>query len=199
VLTTLRRGLALLLRPLFRALARAFPVKDPWERHDVQPRLTMYGSGARFDFDHYLRGASIVTVSSVQELQDWLLACRYESDEKLFSEPDFWQHPATFEQLRAGDCEDFALWAWRKLIELGVDADFVTGYCLRDGQLDGRHAWVLYREGGVEFLLEPVCRTPEKMIQPLSQVRDSYLPQFGTDRRGKRFSFSGYLVSDQLR
>jgi hypothetical protein len=45
----------------------------------------------------------------------------------LFGEADFWQHPSTFERLRTGDCEDFAVWAWRKLIELGYDVDLVAG------------------------------------------------------------------------
>jgi predicted transglutaminase-like cysteine proteinase len=34
------------------------------------------------------------------------------------------EHPGAFERRRRGDCEDFALWAWRKLAEVGVDAEF---------------------------------------------------------------------------
>ena len=39
----------------------------------------------------------------------WLAECRYETDTNLFHESDYWQHPRTFEQLRCGDCEDFAI------------------------------------------------------------------------------------------
>src|SRR5690348_3236184 len=46
--------------------------------------------------------------------------CEYVRDP--VHERDFWQHPKTFEQLRKGDCEDHALWAWRKLTELGISA-----------------------------------------------------------------------------
>jgi hypothetical protein len=173
------------------------PEGDPWERVAVTPRLHMYGSGARLDFPKYLEGPSQVPVASVEEIQAWLLECQCESDAVLFAESDFWQHPVTFERLRAGDCEDFALWAWRKLIELGVDADIIAGYCLKGGELDGRHAWILFREGGTEYLFEPTCRTKDGMIRPLADVRDAYLPEFGADRTGRRFGFTGYAIGQK--
>jgi hypothetical protein len=191
--------LAFFLSPLLGLIVRFVPVKDPWERLRAAPGLQRYGSGARLEFDEYLKGLSTVNVASVEDIKDWLLECRYESDETLFAEKDFWQHPATFERMRAGDCEDYALWGWRKLIELGVDATFVAGYCLRDGELDGRHAWILFRDAGVDYVFEPACATKEKMIRPLSEVRADYIPQFGTDHRGKRFAFTGYLLSERKR
>jgi hypothetical protein len=138
-------------------------------------------------------------VGSLEEVQDWLLECRYESDEALFAEADFWQHPATFEHLRAGDCEDFALWAWRKLIELGMDADVVAGYTLEDGELAGRHAWIVFRQAGLEYLFEPAYRDKARMIRPLAEVRQNYLPQFGVDSTGRRFGFSGYVSVEKRR
>ena len=96
----------------------------------------------------------------------------------------------TFERLRAGDCEDFAIWAWRQLVELRYDADLVAGYCLINGALAGRHVWVLLRENDGVSLFEPVAREPNRMIRPLSEVRDRYLPEFGVDRAGKAGSRS---------
>ncbi len=158
----------------------------------------MYGSGARLDFSHFLTGPTTVSVDSVEAIQDWLLGCQYESDEVLFGEADFWQHPATFERLRAGDCEDFSLWAWRKLLELKIDADIVVGYWVKGGSaLDTRHAWIVFRRDNVEYLFETVCRNRTEMIRPLAEARDDYLPQFGVDKSGRRFAFYGYTISQK--
>ncbi len=191
------RVLAKLLRPLWEFTIRHMPIADPWERLDTEPKLHMYGSGARLDFAAYLEGDTLVAVTSLEEVQDWLLECRYEHDEVLFGESDFWQHPSTFERLRAGDCEDYAVWAWRKLIELGQDVDLVAGWCVREGGLDGRDAWLLLRRDGVEFLFDPVARNRRQMLRPLADVRDNYVPQFGVDRHAKRFAFSGYVLAER--
>lgn len=193
----IRRAFAWLVSPLWRMFIRVIPEGDPWERIAVAPDLRMYGSGARFDFPKYLAGPSNVSVTSIGEIQDWLLGCKYESDEVLFAESDFWQHPATFERLRAGDCEDFALWAWRKLIELGVDAEIITGYRPEGSELGGRHAWIVFRQEGAEYLFEPTCPTKEEMIRPLADVRNGYLPELGADRAGHRFGFTGYATSQK--
>ena len=193
----LRRLLAWLVYPIWRVLVAIMPDDDPWERLSVAPRLHMYGSGAHIEFPKYLIGPSKVSITSLDDLQNWLLECRYEDDKVLFAESDFWQHPVMFEHLRAGDCEDFALWAWRKMIELGIDTDIVVGYCVKDGALAGRHAWIVFRQDGDEFLFEPVYRTKERMIKRLADVRGDYLPQFGADRTGHRFAFTGYMISQK--
>ncbi len=195
----MRRLLAFLIRPAWELVIRHLPVADPWERIDRQPRMHMYGSGARLDFSQYLTGESIVPVASLDDVQDWLLECRYERDEVVFGEPDFWQHPSTFERLRIGDCEDHAVWAWRKLIELGYDVDLVAGWCVVEGKLSGRHAWLLVRRDGVEYVFEPGVHDKAAMMRPLSEVRDEYVPQFGVDRNAKRFAFSGYILGEQKR
>jgi len=91
-------------------------------------------------------------------------------DASLFRESDYWQHPHTFEQLRRGDCEDFALWAWRKLIEIGIDADLVIGRRVPPQSENSRHAWILFRRGGDEFLFEPVLchRERSEAVRPVS-------------------------------
>ncbi len=195
----IRRILAGVFRPLWEFTVRHVPIDDPWERLATQPKLHMYGSGARLDFASYLKGETLVVVTSLEEVQDWLLGCRHEYDDVLFGESDFWQHPSTFERLRAGDCEDYAVWAWRKLVELGEDVDLVAGWCVREGELDGRHAWLLLRRDGIELLFEPVAQDQKDMVRPLADVRDSYVPQFGVDRHAKRFAFSGYILGEQKR
>jgi hypothetical protein len=195
----IRKALAFLFRPIWEFVVRQVPIEDPWERLDTQPKLHAYGTGARLDFSHYLKGESLVSVSSLEDVKDWLLGCRYEHDDVLFGEPDFWQHPSTFERLRAGDCEDYAVWAWRKLVELGLDVDLVAGWCVSNGDLDGRHAWLLLRQDGVEYLFEPAARERERMLLPLAEVRGGYVPQFGVDRSAKRFAFSGYILGERKR
>jgi len=185
------------LRPLYRLLLRTISVPDPWERLELESPLAAYGSGARLDFWKYLEGDSTVTVTSLDDVCSWLLGCTYQHDDVLFHEPDFWQHPSTFERLRCGDCEDFAIWAWRKLIELEVDADLVTGYCLDNGELAGRHVWILIRDENGASLFEPVAKARERMVRPFSEVRDRYLPEFGVDRHAQRFTFAGELLVQQ--
>ena len=147
----IRRILAFLSRPFLRMILRYLPLDDPWERFKVQPALRHFGPGARQEFEWYFEGESAISVSNLDEIMDWLEGCEYASDSHLFQEPDFWQHPRTFEHMRQGDCEDFALWAWRKLIELGYEADLVGGYCLPLSEQDSRHAWIVFRRDGMEL------------------------------------------------
>ena len=103
---------------------------------------TAFGPGSRCDFSHYFEGESHVPVSSIDDIVKWLTSCEYVTDLALFHEQDVWQHPAAFEQLRRGDCEDFALWAWRKLAEVGVEAEFYVGRVILNDEpdLDRQHA-----------------------------------------------------------
>jgi hypothetical protein len=173
------------------------PVEDAWERFEYRVPFTAFGSGSRHEFDWYFEGESAVTVSDLDQVQDWLLGCDYVRDSALFNEPDFWQHPRTFEHLRRGDCEDHALWAWRKLLELGHDADLVSGSVLRDSNVGdgGGHVWVLFRQNGEVFVFEAVAKTKERMIRPLAEVRQLYIPEFGVDRNRKRYAFRGALIA----
>src|SRR6185436_5661257 len=112
-------------------------------------------------------------------------SCEYVTDLEQFNQRDFWQHPGVFEQRRRGDCEDFALWAWRKLAEVGVDAEFCVGrvICAGEPQVDRQHAWVVYRVEGIAFLFEPAARTPSRMIRLLDEAMDEYVPHFAVNHR----------------
>ena len=194
----LRPAIARLLAPLTRLVTRRLPARDAWERYDYSVPLSAFGSGNRHEFGWYFEGESSVTVASLDEVQEWLLACEYVQDETLFHEPDYWQHPHTFEQLRRGDCEDHALWAWRKLVELGYDADLVSGTVLQGSEETverGGHVWVLLHANGERLVFEAVAKAKSRMVRPLAEVRDRYRPEFGVDRRRQRYAFNGALLA----
>lgn len=197
MISALRLVLYWSVRPAWRLLLRIMPAHDPWQRVEYRVPIGRYGFGSRHDFDWYFEGKSLVSTGSLDEVREWLLGCEYVQDEELFHEADFWQHPRTFERIRRGDCEDHALWAWRKLLELGYDAELVSGRFLpwQPGAGDGErgHVWVLFRRDGQTYLLEAAAKTPERVIQPLDDVRGKYRPEYGVDRHRRRFAFNGAL------
>jgi hypothetical protein len=197
-----RRTLAYLARPVLRFLLRRLPMPDPWERLSTRISYVAIAVGSRRDFAWYFEGESSVTVRSLEDIQRWLRRCGYASDMHLFQESDFWQHPRTFEHLRRGDCEDFSLWAWRKLVELGYDADLVVGRVRPKGEADPagpweQHAWIVFRQGGETYVYEPVDRNKSRAVQPLTAVRDQYIPEFGVGPDRRSFAFGGYLLTLQ--
>jgi predicted transglutaminase-like cysteine proteinase len=56
---------------------------------------------------------------NMNEIRAFLVTCRYVSDREQFGVPDHWAAPEAFEQTRQGDCDDFVLWTWRQLLDLG--------------------------------------------------------------------------------
>ena len=137
--------------------------------------------GSQRDFRCYFEGESAVHARSVDDICAWLLECTYVTDPAHFDEADMWQHPRTFEQVRRGDCADYALWAWRKLAELGVEAELVSGQRIVSEQESHAHAWVLFRNGDVEYVLEAVSRSREAMVLPVEHVRAEYRPHVGVN------------------
>jgi predicted transglutaminase-like cysteine proteinase len=176
-------------------MLRLVPPRDPWTRLALRPPLHAFGPGARQDFPWYFQGESTVDVRRVEDMVGWLQQCEYTSDQDAYQVTDFWQHPRTFELMRRGDCEDFALWAWRKLIELGFDAQFVVGYAVVGPEAGRRHAWVQFHDGERDYLLEPCQRSAEHAVRPLEDVRDAYFPEYGVDARRQRFTFAGYALA----
>ena len=190
----MRRFLAFILRPVFSLVLR-FMEWEPWERlsHRIAPHR--FGMGSRHDFRWYFEGESTVSVENIEAICEWLAECEYIRDPDLFHERDFWQHPRTFEQLRKGDCEDHALWAWRKLTELGIPAEFYVGrwQTANDGE-PGFHAWVVCKHAGVDYLLEATASNRAAILRPLAEVRDNYVPHFAIDAQFNSFAFGGYLL-----
>jgi hypothetical protein len=186
---SLDRLLSLLLRLAARLVGR----ESAWERVTMSVPERAFGPGSQQPFAEYFEGASCVRVGSIDDIVAWLQTCEYVSDLEQFQQRDFWQHPAAFESLRRGDCEDFALWAWRKLSEIGVDAEFCVGRVICDDRLeiDRQHAWVVYRVNGTAFLFEPAARTPAKMIRLLVDAMGEYVPHFAVNHRFDTNAFVG--------
>lgn len=184
-------------RPLSRLLLRTLPLDDPWARYSSPVPLGHYGIGARQEFRWYFDGESAVTVGTLDEIQTWLLGCTYARDPELFHEADYWQHPCTFEHLRRGDCEDFTLWAWRKMARLGYDAEFVAGRCTQPGCDATGHTWILFQQDGITYLFDPVIRKKDLMIRPLDDVRYEYAPEVSVDRHFNRYVYAGHFLHRQ--
>lgn len=53
---------------------------------------------------------------------------RFVDDEKLFGRLDYWQSPEEFWSRKAGDCEDYALFAQEALSNLGFEAHVISLY-----------------------------------------------------------------------
>jgi hypothetical protein len=157
---------------------------------------TAFGPGSRQDFALYFEGESSVPIHCIDDIVSWLLDCEYVSDPELFAKRDYWQHPTVFEQLRRGDCEDFALWAWRKLVEIGIEAEFHVGRVVCDAQPDAdrQHAWVVYRLESTDFLFEPAARERTQMIRPLTDAMAGYVPYFAVNRAFGTSAFAGCVL-----
>lgn len=191
----MRRVSAFVRRARDRVRVALFPPRDPWARLEVRPPVHAFGPGARQDFAWYFQGESGVAVNELEEMLAWLGTCEYTTDHEAYQVSDFWQHPRTFELMRRGDCEDFALWAWRKLVELGYDAHFVVGYAVSEPDTSRRHAWVVFRRNEMDYVLEPCQRSLTHAIRPLHEVREAYTPEYGVDARGQRFTYAGYVIA----
>ncbi len=178
------------LSPVLRMALDRVDLSDPWVTSEARIDPGRFGWGNRHRFGWFLDGPSEVTVKSVADICEWLSACEYRSDQDLFGEVDFWQHPRTFETLRAGDCEDFALWGWRKLLELGHDARFYVGHV--DEATTG-HAWVTLNDGAKRWILEGSARSGPQMLD-LVGARSRYSPWFSIGGQLRYTLHDGYFL-----
>ena len=125
--------------------ARGRQVSRPFHRRK--------GIHPTFPMGRYLSQPLGFDCKTIGDIRRFLNICRYVSDQQLFGKRDYWQPPQDFENLRKGDCEDFALWTSRPLLNMGYDARFIGGSAGRYGE---GHAWVEYFQEGKCFLLEPL-------------------------------------------
>lgn len=171
----------------FLRLARFFdPTADPWARIPMDVPVQAFGLASNREFCRYLEGVGRVVVQSVDDICRWLRECEALADEELFVQPDYWQHPVTFEHLRKGDCEDHSLWAWRQLLGLGLPTLFVAGLWQSLA-----HTWVLFEQAGETFLLESTAKDAS-ILQPLAAVRGRYCPALAVDGACQTYVFQGY-------
>jgi predicted transglutaminase-like cysteine proteinase len=187
---TLWLGLITLIIGLL--LTGSVKLKEQQEKKYKAIPLNQFGSGSIHEFSRYLEGESSARVTSIEDICRWLQACEYVRDPYLFQQNDFWQHPMEFEQHRRGDCEDHALWAWRKLIELGLEADFVVGHTRTE-----RHAWVTFKHQGQEYLLETTLKY-DKMVYLLETTQQNYRPDIGVDRYLRTYQYCDQTVFSYL-
>lgn len=161
--------------------------EDPWDRIHLPCPPRSFGSGSTRSFADYFHGASQVTTRTLEDVCAWLRSCQCRSDHEIFQKDDVWQHPLAFEQVRVGDCEDHALWAWRKLAEIRIPARFTAG---RWGQTP--HAWILLDLHDGVRLLETTAKGPF-MIHPLNPaVRSTYCPALSIDHSLHTYVHAGY-------
>ncbi len=145
-------------------------------RNPVSLRPQHFGPGSTQSFNWYFEGQSQTGTLSINEICYWLQSCDYVRDQALFMKRDFWQHPLTFEQIKKGDCEDHALWTWRKLIELGLKAEFIVG----DTETE-RHAWIVFEwSDGKRYLFETTTKQGQ-MIHTMASTKGIYKPEFSVD------------------
>jgi len=130
------------------------------ESYDIEGRKvfrpdTKRHSGFRptFPIGRFLSQPLHHPCSNFAEMRRFLWGCKYVSDQEQFGQKDYWQPPEQFEESKKGDCEDFALWAWRQLLQMGYDSRFVAG---RSGRYAEGHAWVTFEKDGKYYLLEPL-------------------------------------------
>lgn len=101
-------------------------------------------------FSHPLRQK----FKDIDALRSFLKKCRYVTDNEQFDKDDCWMPPEDFEKIRKGDCEDFALYTWRQLTQMGYKSRFVAGY---SGRYGSGHAWVTLERKGRFYICEPVA------------------------------------------
>jgi len=139
-----------------------------------RPDQRRHGLRSTAPFGRYMSQPLSVHCTSMTDLRDFLRKCKQISDQEQFGKPDIWQPPDEFEKTRKGDCDCFALWAWRQLIEMGISsARFVTGQV---GRFSAGHAWVTFEQGGRSFILEPTKAAFGRTLPRLSIL--SYVPRF---------------------
>lgn len=161
---------------------------DPWASVPAPVHHRLFGAGSRRPFAWYFTGPLRAGVRTVSEMQEWLLGCLYVSDEQLHGSADYWQHPGVFEQVRMGDCDDHALWAWRKLVELGYPTSLVAGRW--EEEPDGLHTWLVTRIDGERHIVEATSKVLATMILPFETAAPRYRPFVSVD---ERFCTRAYL------
>ena len=68
----------------------------------------------------------------------------FKTDEELFGEMDYWQAPEEFLARRAGDCEDYALFAQAVLRKQGIESHVLSVF----GEEGYAHTVCVFRQSG---------------------------------------------------
>jgi hypothetical protein len=120
-------------------------------RRSYRPHLKKKFSHPTFPFGRYVSRPLRIQCSNLAEISAFLQHCRQISDKEAFGKDDYWLPPDEFEKLKKGDCDDFALWTWRQLMQMGYSARFVAG---KFGFYGGGHAWVTFQCNGKSYIAD---------------------------------------------
>jgi hypothetical protein len=101
---------------------------DAYGRQVSQPFLRRKGPHPTFPMGRYVSQPLTVRCQTIRKVRTFLATCKYVSDKELFGKRDYWQPPEDFEERKKGNCEDFALWTWRQLLNMGYEARFIGGF-----------------------------------------------------------------------
>lgn len=156
-----------------------------------QPFHRRKGPHPTFPMGRYISHPLGVRCKTMGDVRNFLIGCQYVSDQELFDKRDYWQPPEDFEKRRKGDCEDFALWTWRQLLNMGYDARFIGGSA---GRYGSGHAWVEYFQDGRCFLLEPLCSRLGYTIPRLLTLR--YEPRISVSWDGETIRYFSHKKPD---
>ena len=157
---------------------------DATGRQVSHPFHRRKGPHPTFPIGRFVSQPLTVHCASLTELRTFLCKCRYISDEKLFGKEEYWQPPEEFEKLKAGDCEDFALWTWRQMLAMGLDSRIVFG---KHGRYGTGHAWVMFSQDGRFYLVEPQARFRGLRLPRLSTL--GYEPRFSVAWDGETLRY----------
>jgi transglutaminase-like putative cysteine protease len=157
---------------------------DAVGRQTSQPFLRHKTPHPTFPMGRYVSQPLTAKCVTIEDVRQFLRGCKYVSDKEQFDKEEYWQPPEEFEQRKKGDCDDFALWTWRQLLDMGYDARFVGGSCGRYGE---GHAWVEFFQDGKCFLLEPQYRQVGDTMPRLTTLR--YAPKLSVSWDGNRLRY----------
>jgi hypothetical protein len=167
-------------------IAQLFP-----ETYDTQGRLTFRPDlkkhrrfSSTFPMGRYISIPIKIECKNFEELRRFFLTCKPVSDLEQFGEEEFWMPPDEFERARKGDCEDFALYAWRQLMNMGYKTRFVIGTV---GYEKSGHAWVTFQKDDQTFLFEPLECFFGMRIPRLSTLR--HRPAFSVEWVDEKLRF----------
>jgi hypothetical protein len=157
---------------------------DAAGRQVSEPFHRRKGIHPTFPMGRYISQPLTVKCATMHEVRKFLAGCKYVSDEELFGKRDYWQPPEEFERRKKGDCEDFALWTWRQLLELGYNARFIGGVA---GHYGSGHAWVEFLQDDKWYLMEPQRCWIGAVMPRLSTIR--YEPKLSVSWDGKTLRY----------
>ena len=167
-------------------IAEIFP-----EAYDIEGRPTFRPDKlhrrrfpSTFPIGRYVTQPLTVKCQTLDDLRRFLRTCRGVSDKEQFGKDEYWMPPEDFEKSKKGDCDDFAMYAWRQLLEMGYKARFVGGIV---GDSPVKHAWVTFEKDGKHFLLEPQARFLGLWFPRLDALR--YKPDVSVGWDGQKAHF----------